>query len=75
MTGYLALNCLSLVVEVVELSLLVDRVSSEGVTSNDVSSVSELDEMCWWLESREKNLVPGLHMLGSGCSIILVVYG
>ena len=43
MIGYFGVNCLSLeVVEVVELLLLVDRVSSEVVISDDVSSVSEL---------------------------------
>ena len=60
--------------EVVELSLLVDRVSSEVVTSEDVSSGSELvkvlvagelgDESCTWS--------PGT---GSGCAVIVVVCG
>ena len=75
MIGYLGLNCLSLeVVEVVELLLLVDRVSSEVVISNDVSSVLELvmvlvpgkqgEDSCNWFSCT-----------GILCSISMVVCG
>ena len=37
--GYLGLNCQSLIVEVVEISLFVDMVSSEELASDEVSVV------------------------------------
>ena len=57
--------------EVVELSLLVDRVLSEVVTSNDVSSVSELVEVLVAGELGEESCT---WSSGTG-SVIVVICG
>ena len=60
--------------EVVDLLLLVDRMSSEVVTYKDVSSGSELVEVLVAGELGEQSCT-WASGTGSGCAVIMVVCG